>query len=283
MNNNVETALQILSTALEKEEAEIAQQVTNLAAAKNWGALGPATDRAKQLESFRQRIQILIKDWQRSQSRVRSVSSAELQSNRQDIPIPVEERTTWNFVGNNVRVETDGSTKYSNLIPRNLFFSLMMEAYKLIALNGFVKTSQVLPGTEGMIRELSGYQSDNTTRLPIYVAFKVLVTEGIFEKKSHRYSLTPGGEDKFFDLLARIDRKNADKNKKPEITHEEAVRRLREAGEESMANALSDWVNNASPATKGGWDGAVTGENDGALYKIYGSLMREIIWPYRFR
>lgn len=283
MNNNVENALQLLSTALEKEEAVITQQVMDLAVAKDWNALVPATDRAKQLEHFRQRIDTLIKDWQRYQSSGGSVSSMALQANRQDIPIPVEERTTWSFVGNNVRVETDGSTKYSNLIPRNLFFSLMMEAYRLISLNGFVKTSHVLPGTEGMIRELSDYQSDNTTRLPIYVAFKLLVTEGIFEKKSQKYSLTTGGEDKFFDLLERIDGKNADENKKAEVTHEEAVRRLREVGEESMANALSDWVNNASPATKGGWDSAVAGANDGSLYKLYGSRMREIIWPYRFR
>jgi hypothetical protein len=278
--NNVENALQVLSTALEKEEAVITQQVMDLAVAKDWKALVPATDRAKQLENFCQRVETLIKDWQRSQSSGGGASSIDPQANRHDIPIPVEERTTWSFVGNNVRVETDGSTKYSNLIPRNLFFSLMMEAYKLIILNGFVKTSHVLPGTEGMIRELSDYQSDSTTRLPIYVAFKVLVTEGIFEKKSHKYSLTTGGEDKFFDLLERIDGKKEDENKKAEVIHEEAVRRLREDGEESMANALSDWVNNAIPATKGGWDSAVVG---GPLYKLYGSRMREIIWPYRFR
>lgn len=276
--NGVAGALQVLNSALTLEEAEAAKQVTALAVAKDWGALGPATDRAKQLESFRKRVETLIKDWQRSQSSSGSASSAELQANRNDISVPVEERSTWEFVGSNVRVETDGSTKYSNLIPRNLFFSLMMETYRLIILNGFVKTSQVLPGTEEMIRELSDYKSESTNRLPIYVAFKVLLIDGILMKNSHKYSFAPGGEDKFFDLLARIDGKGEDKN--PEVPHEEAVRRLRETGETEMADDLDAYANRTSQ--KGGWDGAVTGEQ-GDLYKRHGKRMREIIWPYRYR
>ncbi|KAA8995652.1 hypothetical protein F4V43_19255 [Paenibacillus spiritus] len=276
--NGVAGALQVLNSALTLEEDEAAEQVTALAVAKDWGALGPATDRAKQLESFRKRVETLIKDWQRSQSSSGSASSAELQAIRHDISVPVEERSTWGFVGRNVRVETDGSTKYSNLIPRNLLFSLMMEAYKLIKLNGFVKTSQVLPGTEEMIREMSDYKSESTNRLPIYVAFKVLLIDGILIKNSHKYSFAPGGEDKFFDLLALIDGK--DEDKKEFVPHEEAVRRLREAGETEMADDLDAYANKTSQ--KGGWDGAVTGEQ-GDLYKRHGKRMREIIWPYRYR
>lgn len=64
----------------------------------------------------------------------------------------------------------------------------MMKAYRLIILNGFVETSQVFPGTEQMIRELSDYKSESANRLPIFVAFKVLLIEGIVMRNSQKYS-----------------------------------------------------------------------------------------------
>lgn len=273
--NTVTVALESVTNELVKYEESVATKIGELAVVKNWSEINVQTEIAKKTKDLIDRVLILKKDW------LQLTGLSELSEEdtlNTDQFIPVEERTTWVLLGDKIRVETEGgSTTYSNVVPGNLFVDLALKAFENIRSsgagninNGYVKTSHVLSVMKDTIKELSEYKSDSSVRIPVYVTFKVLVKEGLFEKiDAHKYRIPLNKQQDFFDFLEKVDN----------VTYSEAVRRLRNAKRTEMADALEKY--NSSNQDRKGWDESVS-DPDGDLYKQFGEEMQKVIWPYKY-
>lgn len=199
----VSSSLDELSEGMAAFEEELADEIGELAKRRDWQAIQERTEYAKQIRTFAHKIMALKEEW----DRLNGLDDSEPAAAEGDTDqLPVTARTRWEKIGDKIRVQTEGGrTAYSNIIPVWLFKELALAALAQIRANGYVKTADVLSGKLDTIVEKSEYK--RAPRLPVYVTFKVLVKEGVFEnpdRNTHRYTLVGGNEQLLHRFLEEL-------------------------------------------------------------------------------
>ncbi|MEF3304849.1 hypothetical protein [Paenibacillus sp. GYB003] len=199
----VSSSLDELSEGMAAFEEELADEIGELAKRRDWQAIQEKTEYAKQIRAFAHKIMALKEEWDRLNG-LDDAGPAEYEGDPDQLPVTA--RTRWEQIGDKIRVQTEGvRSAYSNVIPVWLFKDLALAALSLIRANGYVKTADVLNGKLDTIVEKSEYK--RAPRLPVYVTFKVLVKEGIFEnpdRNTHRYTLVGGNEQLLHRFLGEL-------------------------------------------------------------------------------
>ncbi|PYI50494.1 hypothetical protein [Paenibacillus flagellatus] len=200
----VSSSLDELSEGMAAYEEELADEIAELAKRREWQTIQEKSEYAKQMRVFAAKIIALKEEWDRLNG---LDDLAEPASGGDADSLPVTARTRWEKLGDKIRVQTEGGrSAYSNVIPVWLFKELALSALNRIKSDGYVKTSDVLNVKLDTIVEKSEYK--RAPRLPVYVTFKVLVKEGLFENpdsNSHRYTLVGGNEQALRSFLDRLD------------------------------------------------------------------------------
>jgi hypothetical protein len=277
MKNHVQVnvAFQQLIEEIESYEAGIGEEISQLAAKREWKEIETKTELARQVKQVVIDVENIQAIWEKllSGEKVDRIESSSVPSTADELS--AADRTTWDtfkdVTGNKIRVETSGgSSNYSNVIPLALLVDIALKALEIVEQKGYVKTSDVLKAMEQKIVSTSDYKK--APRLPVYVTFKVLTKGGVFTnvgENSHRYTLN-GDREVFLKYLDNLD----------VVTYNEALLRLRAAGLQAAEQALTSWAN--TEKSKGGFDGSLSGEKNGELYKLLGSEPRRVVWPYRY-
>jgi hypothetical protein len=202
----VSSSLDELSEAMAAYEEELADEVAELAKRREWQAIEERTEYARNIRSFASKIMALKEEWDRLNGLADDGGEPNGHTAGDADSLPVTARTRWERIGDKIRVQTEGGrSAYSNVIPIWLFKDLALAALARIRSNGYVKTSDVLNTMLDAIVEKSEYK--RAPRLPVYVTFKVLVKEGIFEnpdRNSHRYTLVGGNEQRLLRFLEQL-------------------------------------------------------------------------------
>lgn len=202
----VSSSLDELSEAMTAYEEELAEEVAELAKRRDWPAIQERSEYARHIRSFAAKIMALKEEWDRLNGLADDAGEPGGHTAGDADSLPVTARTRWERIGDKIRVQTEGGrSAYSNVIPIWLFKELALAALARIQSNGYVKTSDVLNAMLDAIVERSEYK--RAPRLPVYVTFKVLVKEGIFEnpdRNSHRYTLVGGNEQLLLRFLEQL-------------------------------------------------------------------------------
>lgn len=189
----VSSSLDELSESMAAFEEELAEEIGELAKQRDWQAIQERTDYAKHIRSFALKIMAMKEEWDRLNG-LDDAPNADTEVHPDSLPVTA--RTRWEKIGDKIRVQTEGGrSAYSNVIPVWLFKELALAALSQIQSAGYVKTSDVLNVKLETIVANSDYK--RAPRLPVYVTFKVLVKEGVFEnpqRHMHRYTLVGGNE-----------------------------------------------------------------------------------------
>lgn len=199
----VSSTLDELSEGMIAYEEELADEIGELAKQRDWQAIQDRTEYAKHIRSFAHKIMALKEEW----DRLNGLDDATAPETADEVDnLPVTARTRWEKIGDKIRVQTEGGrSAYSNVIPVWLFKDLALAALNQIKASGYVKTADVLNVKLDTIVEKSDYK--RAPRLPVYVTFKVLVKEGVFEnpdRNSHRYTLVGGNENLLRRFLGEL-------------------------------------------------------------------------------
>lgn len=199
----VSSSLDELSEGMAAFEEQLADEIGQLAKKRDWQLIQEKTEYAKQIRAFANKIMALKEEW----DRLNGLDDSDTVQTEGDVDsLPVTARTRWEKIGDKIRVQTEGArTAYSNIIPVWLFKDLALAALSQIRANGYVKTADVLNGKLDTIVEKSEYK--RAPRLPVYVTFKVLVKEGVFEnpdRNTHRYTLVGGNEQLLHRFLNEL-------------------------------------------------------------------------------
>lgn len=201
----VSSSLDELSEGMTAYEEELADEIGELAKQRNWQGIQDRTEYAKNIRSFAHKIMALKEEWDRLNG-LDDTSGTNHADDADADNLPVTARTRWEKIGDKIRVQTEGGrSAYSNIIPIWLFKDLALAALNQIKSSGYVKTSDVLNVKLDTIVEKSDYK--RAPRLPVYVTFKVLVKEGVFEnpdRNSHRYTLVGGNENLLRRFLGEL-------------------------------------------------------------------------------
>ncbi|GAA3409575.1 hypothetical protein ACFFNY_33845 [Paenibacillus hodogayensis] len=200
----VSSALDELSEGMTGYEEDLADEIGELAKQRDWQSIQNRTEYAKHIRSFAHKIMALKEEWDRLNG---LEEAAEPVAAGDADHLPVTARTRWEKIGDKIRVQTEGGrSAYSNIIPVWLFKDLALAALGQIKTSGYVKTADVLNVKLDTIVEKSEYK--RAPRLPVYVTFKVLVKEGVFEnpdRNSHRYTLVGGNENLLRRFLGELE------------------------------------------------------------------------------
>lgn len=199
----VSSSLDELSEGMSAYEDELADEIGELAKQRDWQNIQERTEYAKQIRAFAHKIMALKEEWDRLNG-LEELSGTEPAGEADSLPVTA--RTRWEKIGDKIRVQTEGGrSAYSNVIPIWLFKELALTALNRIQTSGYVKTSDVLNVKLDTIVEKSEYK--RAPRLPVYVTFKVLVKESIFQnpdRNSHRYTLVGNNEQLLHRFLGEL-------------------------------------------------------------------------------
>jgi len=200
----VSSSLDELSESMTAFEEELAEEVGELAKQRDWQGIQERTEYARHIRSFANKIMALKEEWDRLNGLDDEEDDKETAAEADSLPVVA--RTRWEKIGDKIRVQTEGGrSAYSNIIPIWLFKELALTALTHIQASGYVKTSDVLNVKLDTIVASSDYK--RAPRLPVYVTFKVLVKEGVFEnpkRNTHRYTLVGGNENLLRRFLGEL-------------------------------------------------------------------------------
>ncbi|PGM61411.1 hypothetical protein CN947_13430 [Bacillus cereus] len=192
--NNVTGSLESLIESLEAYQGYIGNKVSEQVSNKEWKSVTELSSKGEKVDLFIKKVHGLKNEW----INLTFDEDKQLDGdgvNREEISATA--RTSWTINDGKIRIETmriDG-TPYSNVVPLDLFKSIVFCALKYVEKYKYVKTTNVLNDMHDEIMLNSDYKK--AVRIPIYATFKVLMKENLFkndEKSTHKYLLAGSKE-----------------------------------------------------------------------------------------